>query len=107
MYTRLSRKLPLAVRTLPGTDVPGLGYNVGHTRALQANSPLLLENLSSPQAVAPASFPAAKMSPALFPDTSLIHPVTPEALGKTTRPSPGQNHTIVMPLSAIRFRGLK
>ena len=32
VYTRLSRKLPLAVRTLLGTDVPGLGFNVHYRR---------------------------------------------------------------------------
>jgi hypothetical protein len=32
VYTRLSRKLPLAVRTLLGTDVPGLGFNVRYRR---------------------------------------------------------------------------
>jgi hypothetical protein len=32
VYTRLSRKLPLAVRTVLGTDVHGLGMNVQYTR---------------------------------------------------------------------------
>jgi hypothetical protein len=32
VYTRLSRKLPLGVRTLLGTDVPGLGFNVRYRR---------------------------------------------------------------------------
>jgi hypothetical protein len=32
VYTRLSRKLPAAVRTLLGTDVPGLGYNISYAR---------------------------------------------------------------------------
>ncbi len=32
VYTRLSRKLPFAVRTLLGTDVPGLGVNIQYTR---------------------------------------------------------------------------
>ncbi len=32
VYTRLSRKLPFAVRTLLGTDVPGFGVNIQYTR---------------------------------------------------------------------------
>jgi hypothetical protein len=32
VYTRLSRKLPLAVRTMLGTDVPGLGFGIQYTR---------------------------------------------------------------------------
>lgn len=32
LYTRLSRKLPLAVRTVLGTDVPGLGFSIRYTR---------------------------------------------------------------------------
>lgn len=32
VYTRLSRRLPLAIRTLLGTDLPGLGFNVGYAR---------------------------------------------------------------------------
>jgi hypothetical protein len=32
VYTRLSRKLPFAVRTVLGTDVPGLGFNIQYTR---------------------------------------------------------------------------
>lgn len=32
VYTRMSRKLPAAVRTVLGTDVPGLGYNITYTR---------------------------------------------------------------------------
>lgn len=32
VYTRLSRQLPFAVRTLLGTDVPGLGFNVAYMR---------------------------------------------------------------------------
>jgi len=32
VYTRLSRRLPLAVRTLLGTDVPGIGFNVAYQR---------------------------------------------------------------------------
>ncbi len=32
VYTRLSRKIPLAVRTLLGTDVPGLGFNTQYKR---------------------------------------------------------------------------
>ena len=32
VYTRLSRKLPVAVRTVLGTDVHGLGMNVQYTR---------------------------------------------------------------------------
>lgn len=32
VYTRLSRKLPGAVRTVLGTDVPGLGMNIQYTR---------------------------------------------------------------------------
>jgi hypothetical protein len=32
VYTQLSRKLPLAVRTMLGTDVHGLGLNVQYTR---------------------------------------------------------------------------
>lgn len=32
VYTRLSRKLPLAVRTMLGTDVPGLGFNIEYKR---------------------------------------------------------------------------
>ena len=32
VYTRLSRRLPLAVRTALGTDVPGLGFTVSYTR---------------------------------------------------------------------------
>ena len=32
VFTKLSRKLPLAVRTLLGTDLPGLGFNVQYRR---------------------------------------------------------------------------
>jgi hypothetical protein len=32
VYTKLSRKLPLAVRTMLGTDVPGLGFSIQYTR---------------------------------------------------------------------------
>ena len=32
VYTKLSRKLPLFVRTLLGTDVPGIGFNVEYQR---------------------------------------------------------------------------
>ena len=32
IYTRLSRRLPLAVRTMLGTDIPGLGFTVQYTR---------------------------------------------------------------------------
>lgn len=32
VYTRLSRKIPLAIRTLLGTDLPGLGFNTRYTR---------------------------------------------------------------------------
>jgi hypothetical protein len=32
VFTRLSRRLPLAVRTLLGTDVPGIGFNVVYQR---------------------------------------------------------------------------
>jgi hypothetical protein len=32
VFTKLSRKLPLAVRTLLGTDLPGLGFNVQYKR---------------------------------------------------------------------------
>ncbi len=32
VYTRLSRRIPLVVRTLLGTDVPGLGFNVQYKR---------------------------------------------------------------------------
>ncbi len=32
VYTQLSRRLPVAVRTVLGTDVPGLGYSVQYTR---------------------------------------------------------------------------
>jgi hypothetical protein len=32
VYTRLSRRLPVAVRTMLGTDVPGLGFSVQYTR---------------------------------------------------------------------------
>jgi hypothetical protein len=32
VYTRLSRRIPLVVRTLFGTDVPGLGFNVRYKR---------------------------------------------------------------------------
>jgi hypothetical protein len=32
VYTRLSRRLPLAVRALLGTDLPGLGFNVRYRR---------------------------------------------------------------------------
>jgi hypothetical protein len=32
VYTQLSRKLPLAVRTMLGTDVPGLGFSIQYTR---------------------------------------------------------------------------
>jgi hypothetical protein len=32
IYTRLSRRLPVAVRTVLGTDVPGLGFSVQYTR---------------------------------------------------------------------------
>ena len=32
VYTRLSRRLPLAVRTMLGTDVPGLGFSIRYKR---------------------------------------------------------------------------
>ena len=32
VYTKLSRRLPFAVRTLLGTDVPGIGFNVEYKR---------------------------------------------------------------------------
>jgi len=32
VYTKLSRKIPLFVRTLLGTDVPGIGFNVEYRR---------------------------------------------------------------------------
>jgi hypothetical protein len=32
VYTKLSRKIPLVVRTLLGTDLPGLGFNVEYRR---------------------------------------------------------------------------
>ena len=32
VYTRLSRRLPLAVRALLGTDLPGLGFNTRYAR---------------------------------------------------------------------------
>jgi hypothetical protein len=32
VYTKLSRKLPFAVRTLLGTDVPGLGFTITYVR---------------------------------------------------------------------------
>jgi hypothetical protein len=32
VYTRLSRKLPFAVRTMLGTDVPGLGFGIQYSR---------------------------------------------------------------------------
>jgi len=32
VYTRLSRKIPVAVRTLLGTDLPGIGFNVQYRR---------------------------------------------------------------------------
>lgn len=32
VYTQLSRRLPFAVRTMLGTDVPGLGFSVQYTR---------------------------------------------------------------------------
>jgi hypothetical protein len=32
VFTKLSRRIPLAVRTLLGTDVPGLGFNVVYKR---------------------------------------------------------------------------
>ncbi|MGC2661710.1 MAG: hypothetical protein WA324_27450 [Bryobacteraceae bacterium] len=32
VYTRLSRKLPLAVRTMLGVDVPGLGFGIQYKR---------------------------------------------------------------------------
>jgi len=32
VYTKLSRKIPLAVRVLLGTDLPGLGFNVEYRR---------------------------------------------------------------------------
>lgn len=32
MYTKLARRLPLAVRTLVGTDVPSLGFSIQYTR---------------------------------------------------------------------------
>jgi len=32
VYTKLSRKLPFAVRTLLGTDVPGIGYSLRYER---------------------------------------------------------------------------
>jgi len=32
VFTRLSRRIPLAVRTLLGTDLPGLGFNVEYRR---------------------------------------------------------------------------
>lgn len=32
VYTQLSRRIPLAIRTLLGTDLPGLGFNTQYTR---------------------------------------------------------------------------
>jgi len=32
VYTKLSRRIPFAVRTLLGTDVPGIGFNVEYKR---------------------------------------------------------------------------
>ncbi len=32
VYTQLSRRLPFAVRTMLGTDVPGLGFSIQYTR---------------------------------------------------------------------------
>ena len=32
MYTRLSRRIPMLVRTLLGTDVPGLGFSTRYQR---------------------------------------------------------------------------
>ena len=32
VYTKLSRKLPFAVRTLLGTDVPGIGYSLRYEK---------------------------------------------------------------------------
>lgn len=32
VLTRLSRRIPLAVRTLLGTDLPGIGFNVQYKR---------------------------------------------------------------------------
>ena len=32
MFTKLSRRIPFAVRTLLGTDLPGIGYNVTFQR---------------------------------------------------------------------------
>ena len=32
VYTKMSRKIPLAVRTLLGTDLPGLGFSVTYAR---------------------------------------------------------------------------
>ncbi|MGH9693689.1 MAG: hypothetical protein ACRD5Z_06085, partial [Bryobacteraceae bacterium] len=32
VYTRLSRRIPFFIRTLSGTDVPGLGFNVQYKR---------------------------------------------------------------------------
>jgi len=32
VYTRMSRRIPLFVRTLLGTDVPGLGFSVKYSR---------------------------------------------------------------------------
>jgi hypothetical protein len=32
VYTELSRRIPFAVRTLLGTDVPGIGFNVEYKR---------------------------------------------------------------------------
>ncbi len=32
IYTKLSRKIPFAIRTLLGTDLPGLGFNVNYQR---------------------------------------------------------------------------
>src|SRR6202011_3688252 len=32
VYTRLSRRIPMAVRTLLGTDLPGLGFSVRYQR---------------------------------------------------------------------------
>jgi hypothetical protein len=32
VFTKLSRRIPFAVRTLLGTDVPGLGFNVEYRK---------------------------------------------------------------------------
>jgi hypothetical protein len=32
IYTKLSRRIPFAIRTLLGTDLPGIGYNLDYQR---------------------------------------------------------------------------